>query len=246
MHQFKYLVVSGLFVVMPMQVMANPNMAPIISYLILESTEVLTITSPTTNKIWMDRNLGATMACTESRDSVNFADDAAYVVSQQDCFGDYYQWGRDADGHEKSDSATTSTQATDTSTVGHGDFITSGNENGYDWAQTVDGDGRIRETNWNPCPSGFRIPTSAEFDAEKEGITNRDDAYTKLKLPSAGYRSGFYGSLNSQGLLGDIWSITVSNTVYYSSSVGLGFDSSTSLIGIGDRTGGQSVRCLKD
>jgi len=60
------------------------------------------VTSPITGKVWLDRNLGASMVCTQSRD--DFADDASYVTSQENCFGDYYQWGRLADGHEKANS----------------------------------------------------------------------------------------------------------------------------------------------
>ncbi|MDZ7818259.1 MAG: hypothetical protein U5K55_06425 [Aliarcobacter sp.] len=35
-----------------------------------------------------------------------FASDLAYETSQKDCFGDYYQWGRGADGHQIVSSAT--------------------------------------------------------------------------------------------------------------------------------------------
>ncbi|MFT7002526.1 MAG: hypothetical protein ACJAVW_003569 [Spirosomataceae bacterium] len=43
------------------------------------------VTNPTTGKIWMDRNLGATRVATSSTD--------AYA------YGDLYQWGRATDGH---------------------------------------------------------------------------------------------------------------------------------------------------
>ena len=56
----------------------------------------LEVTNTTTGETWLDRNLGASRVCTA-------LDDAA-------CFGDYYQWGRDADGHEKFDSTTTATK----------------------------------------------------------------------------------------------------------------------------------------
>src|SRR6056297_394486 len=42
--------------------------------------------NPTTGKIWMDKNLGASQVATASDD--------------EDAYGDLYQWGRAADGHE--------------------------------------------------------------------------------------------------------------------------------------------------
>ena len=56
------------------------------------------VTNPTTGKIWMDRNLGASQVATSSTDA--------------NAYGDLYQWGRAADGHESRTSATTSTNAT--------------------------------------------------------------------------------------------------------------------------------------
>ena len=47
-----------------------------------------TVVSEVTNRIWLDRNLGASEVCGTTNN-----DDA--------CVGDLYQWGRKADGHEK-------------------------------------------------------------------------------------------------------------------------------------------------
>jgi len=46
-----------------------------------------TVTSPYTGRVWLDRNLGAKQVCTAMNDFK--------------CIGDFYQWGRGADGHEK-------------------------------------------------------------------------------------------------------------------------------------------------
>ena len=75
------------------------------------------ISNPSTGEVWMDRNLGATQVATSSTDTASY--------------GDLYQWGRAADGHERRTSGTTSTLST-SDTPGHGDFITiSSNPN--DW-----------------------------------------------------------------------------------------------------------------
>jgi hypothetical protein len=50
------------------------------------------IRSPFTDRIWLDRNLGAIQSCTSSTD--------------EKCYGDYYQYMRATDGHEKADSHT--------------------------------------------------------------------------------------------------------------------------------------------
>lgn len=185
------------------------------------------ITSEITGKVWLDRNLGASRVCT--------------ALDDTECYGDYYQWGRDADGHEKFDSERTSTQATSVLNVGHDKFIVSSNTYDYDWANAVDSDGSIRSTSWNPCPTGYKVPDIEELDSEV--ISNRDDAHDKLKLPSAGYRDYYYSSMSGQGSSGSIWSSSVSG----SRSVYLHFNSTNSAGNSYDnRTEGKSVRCIKD
>ena len=75
---------------------------------LLNGIEYLTVTSPDTGKIWLDRNLGASQVCTSSTDS--------------SCYGNLYQWGRNDDGHESS-STTTVTRASNIN-PGYANFIT--------------------------------------------------------------------------------------------------------------------------
>nr|MBS0037248.1 hypothetical protein [Saprospiraceae bacterium] len=51
-----------------------------------DRTKVVPVTNPITGDIWMDRNLGASQAATASDD--------------ENSFGDLFQWGRFADGHQ--------------------------------------------------------------------------------------------------------------------------------------------------
>src|SRR5574344_908060 len=153
-----------------------------------------------TGRIWMDRNLGASQVATSS------TDEAAY--------GDLYQWGRAADGHESRTSSTSTTLAT-SDTPGHGDFITS-NSTPYDWRspQNFDLWQGVSGTN-NPCPSGYRIPTEAEWVAEAATWSSPDAAgafASPLKLPMAGCRPSSSASLSNVGSQGSYWSSTVNGS----------------------------------
>jgi len=194
------------------------------------------VTSPYTGKVWLDRNLGATRVCTSYDDTA--------------CYGDYYQWGRAADGHEDSQSDTTATQAIAVGNVGHGDFITANSTNDYDWAKIVDPTGSLRQTNWSKtdgssvCPVGFRVPNITELRAETldNGVTNRDTAFSNfLALPSAGIRSFLAGSMNVMGSYGSIWASSGSgsraNIISFNTAAGWAVSGSA---------GGFSVRCIKN
>jgi hypothetical protein len=183
----------------------------------------------------MDRNLGASQQATSSTDA------AAY--------GDLYQWGRATEGHESRTSITTSTNATTAvPNMGNpwdGKFITEGSSP-YDWLTPQD------NTLWqgesgtnNPCPSGFRLPTEAEWEAERGSwaTNNAAGAFgSVLKLTVGGYRGYGDGSLNGVGSGGLYWSSTVSG-IY---ARYLSFDSSTANVYANGRAYGFSVRCIKD
>jgi uncharacterized protein (TIGR02145 family) len=116
-------------------------------------TQVVEVTNPSTGKVWMDRNLGASRAATSSTD--------------EEAYGDLYQWGRAADGHQIRTSNTTSTLS-NSDTPGHGNFILA-NYPPYDWRSPQNDNlwQGVNGTN-NPCPAGYRLPTEAELDAERQ------------------------------------------------------------------------------
>jgi uncharacterized protein (TIGR02145 family) len=190
------------------------------------------VTNPTTGKIWMDRNLGASQVATSSTDAASY--------------GDLYQWGRATDGHQVRTSGTTSTLSS-INTPGHANFILA-TSSPLDWRSPQNDNlwQGVSGVN-NPCPSGYRLPSEAEWDAERVswGTNNAAGAFgSPLKLPVAGYRSYSNGSLYNVGTDGFYWSSTVSSArsrnLYISISIGgAGMDNNS-------RAGGLSARCIKD
>jgi len=193
-------------------------------------TNVNTVVNSNTGKIWMDRNLGATQVATSSTDAASY--------------GDLYQWGRGTDGHQIRNSITTNDLST-SDQPGNGKFIVAPNSP-YDWrsgqnANLWQGVSGIN----NPCPSGYRLPTETEWEAERLSWTSSNTAgafASPLKLPMAGYRNFNSGSLLSVGTDGVYWSSTISS----SDSRALFFFTPLSSSSTYYRVFGFSVRCIKD
>lgn len=192
-----------------------------------------------TGKIWMDRNLGATQVATSSTDAASY--------------GDLYQWGRGTDGHQIRASGTTAILSS-SDIPGHSDFILVIPPSlSYDWRSP-------QNTNlWqgvnginNPCPTGYRLPTETEINAERLSWSSNDAAgafASPLKLPMAGGRLSSTGLLVFVGTRGVYWTSTVT-----SFADGLIGSYCLDLFGSSDNTrmlpfnhaGGISVRCIKD
>ncbi len=194
------------------------------------ATAIVDVTNPTTGLTWMDRNLGASQVATSSTD--------------QNAYGDLYQWGRRADGHQCRTSPTTATLSS-VDQPAHGNFILAPNAP-YDWRspQNTNLWQGVNGVN-NPCPSGYRLPTETELNNERLswGSNNGAGAFAApLKWTLAGYRDVSPGSLHQVGSNGYYWSSTVSGTY----SRFLIFTSFAATMNDNSRAVGFSVRCVKE
>ncbi|MGB0870442.1 MAG: hypothetical protein ACPGSD_12665 [Flavobacteriales bacterium] len=159
-----------------------------------------------TSNIWMDRNLGAFKVADSKGDRLSY--------------GSLFQWGRKADGHEiivtkGGDSSisvgynkTTSTQSDNPNDAL---FITS-NTDPKDWRLNQNGNlwQGVNGVN-NPCPVGYRIPTSEELSAiqRKDNLpSSTSPVNSELKLPFAGVRSNVTGEITGPNNQLAIWSST--------------------------------------
>jgi uncharacterized protein (TIGR02145 family) len=164
-------------------------------------------------------------------------------------YGDLYQWGRAADGHESRTSATTATLAT-TITPGTNTFVTT-NTSPWDWT-SADSSGSSRISAWadgganDICPAGFGVPTETEITADTIGatisVTNTATAFSSfLKIPVAGYRSRTDGAVDDAGTDTFLWSRSADGT----DGRGLGVGSGNATFYSNLRASGFSVRCIK-
>jgi hypothetical protein len=138
-----------------------------------------------TGRIWLDRNLGASRVATSSTDAL--------------AYGDYFQWGRPADGHQTkyltNNNSSGFTNTKSSSSVPSTDLWIVPTDASNDWLATPDNSlwaGANPAT--NPCPVGFRIPTESEWEAERITWVSNNAAgafASSLKLTRPGMLTGF-------------------------------------------------------
>lgn len=201
-------------------------------------TAVVEVTNPTTGKTWMDRNLGAEQVATSSTDAL--------------AFGDLYQWGRGADGHQCRNSGARNGPSS-LNQPGHADFLL------IQTGSTTD-DWRNPQNNllWqgiggvnNPCPEGFRIPTEPEFRQERLTWASNTSAgafNSVLKLPLAGFReqTGAISLVTEGSPYGFIWSSTVSSGTTSNRAEAFAYYPDRAYENPYARARGYSVRCIKN
>ena len=196
------------------------------------------VTSPHTGKVWLDRNLGAAEVCASFDDA--------------QCYGDYYQWGRNFDGHQDKMSATTGVQATSVDNAGDA-FIISRSDYDYDWAYGIDIQSIKRNENWlktdgsSICPKEYRVPTIQELEVEtiNADVNNSITAFQNfLKLPSAGDRNYEDALVRSQNNIVSIWASDISTNPGYTRFLRFWKNGASS--SADHKAFGFSVRCIKD
>jgi uncharacterized protein (TIGR02145 family) len=190
-------------------------------------------------RCWLDRNLGAKRVATSPTDS--------------EAFGDLFQWGRAADGHERRNSATIRGHTNrdwpelGSTHVNQARFFLPQNAP-YDWRSPQNNNlwQTVNDRNdTNPCPPDYRIPTIQEWNIEVESWNSNisEEAFgSPLKLPLAGFRSYRNGSIFDIGSSGNYWTSSVSG----SEANRLLLSNRKSTINSVIRAFGLSVRCIKD
>jgi uncharacterized protein (TIGR02145 family) len=228
------------------------------------------VTNPTTGKTWLNNNLGAEYADTNSP---NF-DPTQQATTSMDhkAYGSLFQWGRKADGHELMDWTNKRRKRGKTTTKSDdptdGLFINTPTGDPADWRLNPN------DTLWenegsanNVCPKGYRLPTAGPDGQNKEweievnswnadsghGSTTDLDAFAStLKLTMAGDLSHDNGNLVFEGGYGNYWSANPNlGDPGYSNN--LAFTTATTTVPSKvkpseyfDRSYGYSVRCIKD
>jgi len=207
--------------------------------------------------IWLNNDLGADYANLNSS-NFNLAQQGTSLTDYHAC-GSLFQWGRCPDGHElitwtsystgtAKYSTTTTLSATDTPTSA---LFIIGSSTFGNWRSTLNVNLWATESSANnPCPSGFRVPTSNELTAwvtaaNASNITNALNSKLKfvggtLRRSADGGILQYAGSGNS--LFNFHWASNSSTwNAYYCF-----YGASTTGTGTGAQAVGYAVRCIKN
>lgn len=210
------------------------------------ATEVVDVTLGT--QTWMDRNLGARRVATAINDA--FA------------YGNFFQWGRPADGHEivvingsnkfagRTFYNTTAQNALATSdTPGYNNFIGVSFGGIGDWRDD-NNNNRWATSPQGPCPSGYYVPTTAEWQTavSSGAMNNNTDAYASvLKLPILGYTDSRDGKYYNSTSNANYWTRSITFLNFPSTNAFLVAFKSNEITtnSSAARAVGFNVRCIK-
>lgn len=211
-------------------------------------TPIVDVVNSTTGKTWMDRNLGANRAGLSDWDA--------------EAFGSLFQWGRASDGHEcvgrqfigevvVTSPTTTVLASSSVPNAGNswdGSFVLA-DVAPYDWLMNQNDNlwQGVNGTN-NPCPTGYRLPTQAEWEAERLSWNpqNASGAFASpLKLTTAGYRHWSNGTIQDEINDGHYWASNFNSQDRTSSSL-LIWETYSATYSTSSRVLGRSVRCIKN
>jgi uncharacterized protein (TIGR02145 family) len=181
------------------------------------------------NKTWSKANLGASRVATDHIDA--------------NSYGFKYQWGRGSDGHQVPTSPT-QTGNSSGDNPGHANFIL-----GIDWRSSANNSlwAGVNGTN-NPCPSGWRLPTQAEWEAfistDANFSSNSGAPFTSvLKLSSSQGRNRTNGEIPTGDLHNYFWGIVNTSGTSYGVMI---LPSANRRLGGEARAAGGSVRCVQN
>jgi len=218
------------------------NLAPRIDIKSIPASQTAVVDVTYGTQTWMDRNLGARRVATAIDDVLSY--------------GNHYQWGRPADGHEITvwngtalnqgrgfyDPTAVGALAT-TDSPEHPNFILT-NASPNDW-RSNNNNNRWATASQGPCPTGYRVPTLANWNTADNFGSWNNNTHTfssALKLPSSGFRGRSNNLLDSQGTGGDYWTSSVSTT----NASSFFFFSTKAEAGTNNRAFGFTVRCIKN
>lgn len=185
------------------------------------------------------------------------------LVPSWELTGNYYQWGRNPtcfarDGVDGSNPCSSPVYGA----AGPWGSTTANDNAGAitGWSTTAAANGAWADgskTASDPCPPGFKVPSSAQWTAvvnanlnSRTNIGSWSDSSTNyssgiligssLFLPAAGFRESSNGSLTARGIYGVYWSSTQSG----GNALGLLFLSGSGFMNEGNRVSAYPVRCV--
>jgi uncharacterized protein (TIGR02145 family) len=223
----------------------NPGDTGCVTFNYRGQSAVYTTVRGADGKIWLQQNLGSSQVATSQSD--------------ENSYGDLFQWGRWDDGHQLRNSPTSAIPSSNSpdGLNGSGSFIIGSSASERWWSTNAlsdqwtaaDASAVTSSNGADPCKvigQGWKMPSQAEWTAavNAEGVSNPAMAYSsKLKLPAGGNRSFTNGTFDFVGQRGYFWSSDTSNSGGRFLYVGI---SSVNPSSGASRGQGASVRCIKD